>query len=279
MSIIARTWFSLRTSRRWNAAQGAVLYSLLLLPVWAQDQPPQDQPPQDQQSAQADRTNTNSESSSAKKNSDGTSHDRLFFALPNFLTLENASDAPPLTASQKFHATARGTFDPVEFFWYGAEAGISQARDSDPSYGEGAEGYAKRYAVRFADGTVENFFTHAIFPSVLHQDPRYFQLGKGSFGHRAYYAASRIFITRSDSGKAEFNFSEVLGAGSAAAASNFAYHPEYSHNLHSTLDVWRTQVSYDMLSYFLKEFWPDIRKKVHPDQSGQSAAPADQAGH
>ncbi len=71
-----------------------------------------------------------------------------------------------------------------------------QWENSEPSYGQGAKGYAERYGVRFADGTIENFMTKAIFPSVLHQDPRYFQSGQGGFMHRTMYAVSRIFVTR-----------------------------------------------------------------------------------
>jgi hypothetical protein len=205
----------------------------------------------------------------------GTSKDRLFFALPNFLTLENGADAPPLTAAEKFKTTARGSFDPVEFGWYGMQAGLSQAEDHDAVYGQGLEGYAKRFAVRFADGTVENFFTRAIYPSLLHQDPRYFQLGEGGFWRRSWYAMSRIFITRSDSGASEFNFSEILGSATAAGISAYTYHPKDARNVSSAIDVWGTQVGYDMLSIELKEFWPDIRRKLHKSKStGSQSGPA-----
>jgi hypothetical protein len=208
----------------------------------------------------------------------GTSKDRLFFTLPNFLTLENGGNAPPLTAAEKFKVTARDTFDPVEFAWYGAQAGISQAEDHDAVYGQGMEGYAQRFAVRFGDGTVENFFTRAICPSLFHQDPRYFQLGEGGFWHRAWYAISRIFVTRSDSGETEFNFSEILGSATAAGVSAYTYHPQDARNVSSALDVWGTQVGYDMLSYGVKEFWPDIRRKLHKSKS-TGAASGSGSGH
>jgi hypothetical protein len=111
------------------------------------------------------------------KPASGTSNDRIFYALPNFLTLENADHVPPLSVGEKFKVTARSSFDPVTFVWHGLQAGISQANNSEPAYGQGAEGYAKRFAQNFADGTIENFTTQAIFPSILHQDPRYFQSG------------------------------------------------------------------------------------------------------
>ena len=155
----------------------------------------------------------------------GTSKDRLFFALPNFLTVDANGKIIPLTAGQKFKVVARGAFDPVQIVWYGALSGISQAENSEPGYGQGAEGYGKRYGAYAADGTIENFFVGAIFPSILHQDPRFFPKPQGSFFSRAAYAASRIIITRGDSGKREFNFSEVVGAAMASAISTYSYHP------------------------------------------------------
>src|SRR5271155_3779131 len=137
----------------------------------------------------------------------GTSNDRPFLALPNFLTIENTGKSEPLTAGQKFKVVARGSFDPVQIVWYAALSGISQAENSEPGFGQGAEGYGKRYGAYAADGTIENFFVGAIFPSMLHQDPRFFQSSKGGFFKRFTYAASRIVITRGDSGKKEFNFS------------------------------------------------------------------------
>ena len=204
-----------------------------------------------------------------------TSNDRLFFALPNFLTVENSGDVAALTAGEKFKTTARGAFDPAQFGFVAIEAGISQAFGHDADYGGGAKGYAQRFGVRFADGAVENFFSRAIFPSVLHEDPRYFQLGQGGFFHRAFYAVSRIFVTRTDSGSETFNFSEILGSATAAGISSYTYHPHDAHNLSSALNVWGTQVGYDALSNSLKEFWPDLRRKLSKHNAG-AAAPSQQ---
>jgi hypothetical protein len=212
----------------------------------------------------------------------GTSNDRLFFALPNFLTLQNAGQVPPLTSGQKFKVVFRSSFDPVQYAWYGFLSGISQAENSEPGYGQGWAGYAKRYGSAFADGTMENFMTGAVFPSLLHQDPRFFQSGKGTFVHRTEYAVSRIFVTRTDSGKPQFNYSEILGSALAAAISTNAYHPrsfittrydpstgmvQYIHNasdrtLPNTLSVWGTQVGYDTITIVVKEFWPDIHRRL-----------------
>lgn len=203
----------------------------------------------------------------------GTSKDRLFFTLPNFLTLENAGEVPPLTVREKFGTTARTAFDPVEFFWYGALSGLSQAENSEPGFGQGALGYGKRYGAYFADGTIENFMTAAILPSLLHQDPRYFQMGQGSFWRRAGYAMSRIVVTRTDGGHRTFNFSEVLGSAMSAGISTYSYHPKGDRNFPNTASVWGTQVGYDTLTLVVREFWPDIRRHLHHAK----AAPAPSA--
>ena len=206
----------------------------------------------------------------------GTSNDRLFYALPNFLSLENAGNVPPLTTKQKFSVVARGSFDYVVYPWYGFLSAISQAENSEPGFGQGASGYGKRFGSAFADGTIENFITGAVLPSLLHQDPRFFQSGKGSFFHRTGYAVSRIFVTRTDSGGQQFNYSEVVGSALSAAISTYSYHPKggfvttpsgrefirSDRTLTNTASVWGSQVGYDTLTIVVKEFWPDIHRKL-----------------
>ncbi len=182
--------------------------------------------------------------------------DRIFFALPNYLTVEHASHLPPLTTKEKFKTVAEGCFDPVEAVFIGIQAGIDQADRVNPTYGQGMLGYSKRYGTAYADAIIGNFGTGAIFPSLLHQDPRYYQMGKGNFFRRFGNAAMRIVVTRSDSGKTEFNFSEFLGNGVAAGLSN-AYHPG-PHTIVSSANVLSTQLVLDAAGYELKEFWPDI---------------------
>jgi hypothetical protein len=241
------------------------LVNLFLLASAAQQTPPSNpptSPPAQTTPAQpADPTKDAQDKKTSDANQ-GTSKDRLFFALPNFLTLENAGQVPPLTAGQKFKVVARGSFDYILIPWYGALAGISQAENSEPGYGQGAQGYGKRFGAAFADGTIENFLTGAILPSVLRQDPRFFQESDGTFLHRTGYAISRIFITRTDSGHQQFNFSEIFGSAAAAAISTYSYHPSADRTLPNTASVWGTQVGYDTLTYVVKEFWPDIRRKL-----------------
>jgi hypothetical protein len=259
-------WRSLSYRRRIHLKTFAIrsslffaVASLLLLTSAAQQAP--SNPPAAPQSQPTDQSKDNTGQKTTDKNQ-GTSNDRLFFALPNFLTLENGRNVPPLTVGQKFKVVARGSFDYIQIPWYAALAGISQAENSEPGYGQGAEGYAKRLGSAFADGTIENFMTSAILPSVLHQDPRFFQDGQGGFWHRTGYAVSRIFVTRTDSGHQQFNFSEVFGSAAAAAISTYSYHPQADRTPANTASVWGTQVGYDTITYVVKEFWPDIRRKL-----------------
>jgi hypothetical protein len=189
----------------------------------------------------------------------GTSKDRLFWVLPNFLTVKNAKDVAPLTTRQKYLVVTQGSFDVVEYPWYAMLAGISQANDSEPGYGLGWKGYAKRYGASFADGTIENYMVGAVMPSILHEDPRYYQLGTGNVARRLGYAVSRIFVTRTDSGHTTVNFSEIFGSGLAAGMAN-GYHPRSDRTLPNTLSVWRTMIGYDTLTTLTKEFWPDLRR-------------------
>jgi hypothetical protein len=252
----------------WPILPRIVAIPLIAIPLLAcpalaqQDQAPSQQPPasQQQQSQQGEPGKDDKNKSQTEQT--GTSKDRLFYALPNFLTIENVGQVPPLTAGQKFKVVTRSAFDYVEFPWYGFLAGISQAQNSEPGYGQGAQGYGKRYGAAFADGTIENFWTAAILPSVFRQDPRFYQLSDGSFLHRTSYAVSRIFVTRSDSGKKQFNISEILGSAIASGISTYSYHPQGDRTLSNTASVWGTQVGYDTITIVVREFWPDIRRKL-----------------
>lgn len=200
----------------------------------------------------------------------GTSKDRLFYTLPNFLTLENAGQVPALSVGEKFKVVARSSFDYAQYPWYGFLAGISQAENSEPGYGQGAQGYGQRFGAAIADGTIENFITSAALPSLFHQDPRFFQNGRGRFWHRTEYAVTRVFVTRGDSGNSQPNYSEILGSALAAGISTYSYHPHDDKTVRNSLSVWGTQVGYDSLSYFVKEFWPDIRRKFRHNKPSNS---------
>ena len=153
---------------RWptmSAARTALIAMWLAVPALAQQAPQMPlQPPPPATMRSADGSARQSSNCSGQQGnrqpnsgeeSDGTSNDRLFWTLPNFLTVQNAECVPPLTKKQKFDVTTRSTFDVAEYPWYASLAAISQARNSDPTYGRGAAGYAKRYGLAFVDGTVK----------------------------------------------------------------------------------------------------------------------------
>jgi hypothetical protein len=147
---------------------------------------------------------------------------RLIGFFPNFYT-SYIYDAAPLTWKQKFSLAARGTFDPVSMLGVGFAAGIEQATNAYAGYGQGAAGYSKRFAAKFAEGRTSDLLTHAVFPSIFHQDPRYFYQGSGSVSSRLKHAVFSAFVTRSDSGRTVPNYSYWLGDLSSAALSNLYY--------------------------------------------------------
>jgi len=196
-------------------------------------------------------------------------NDRLFFVLPNYLMVEGPSRVPPLPVKTKFLFTAKTMSDPVTISFLGGIALIGQARNSDPTYGQGLKGYGKRYATVYADTGIGTLMTASVFPTVLHQDPRYFQLGSGGFKRRTLYALSRIFVARGDNGDVQFNYSEVVGNGVAAGISNL-YHPQSQRTLGNTVGVWASDTMLNALCNVAKEFWPDLRRKIRKPKDGSN---------
>lgn len=188
------------------------------------------------------------------------SPDRIFGIVPAF-TITDLRYAPALTAKQKFGLFAKGTLDPFPFIVYAAQAGISQAHDTHHDYGQGAAGYSKRFAAALADGTSARLFGTYVFPSLLHQDPRYFRKNDGSGWSRARYSVSRAIITRSDSGKTQFNWSNVLGKFTAAGLSN-VYYPNEDRGAGLTFSRVAISLAYQTIGNLAIEFWPEIRRKL-----------------
>jgi len=196
----------------------------------------------------------------------GTVNDRIFEVLPNYGTVENAKNLPPMTTGQKFRLATAGVFDWGSYPFNGILAGIAQAKNDPKEWGQGWGAFGKRYGVSFADNSIGSYMTSAIFPSMLREDPRYYQMGKGRFHHRAYHAINRLFVTRTDSGHNRFNFSESAGNAAAAAISN-VYHVPEDRTASRTFTTFGFLLLYDGMNNELREFWPDIRRKVfHKDR-------------
>lgn len=188
-----------------------------------------------------------------------TKDDRMFYVMPNYLTVDSESQVKPISWKQKFAISAKGSFDPYEFTIVGIVAGIRQAENSSPGFGQGFQGYAKRYGAAFADQVDGNIMVGGVYPTILKIDPRYFQMGKGSGWHRFGYAISRIFIARRDSGGSMFNIPEFAGNATAIAISN-VYYPASDRSFSSSFSGWGTQMGLDAFGNELKEFWPDVHK-------------------
>ena len=186
---------------------------------------------------------------------------RILGIIPNYRAVSANTHLPPLSFEQKFWLATEDTFDYSDFILIGAIAGISMAQKSQPAFGQGAAGYGRYYWHSFVDGGIENYMTEAIVPTLTRQDPRYYTLGKGPFLKRTGYAVSRLFITRTDSGKNTLNISEIVGAGAAAGIAN-TYYPPQSNTFVKTYQRWGTEMALDGLFDVLKEFWPDINHAV-----------------
>jgi hypothetical protein len=178
-----------------------------------------------------------------------------------FPALSSADNVRPMTAGEKFQLFAVNTVSPFQFLASAAIAGIDQADDRYPSWGQGGEGFGKRFAASYADAATSNFFGTFLFPSVLHQDPRYFRKGTGSFGSRLGYAVTRILVTRTDSGRSAANASLWLGATASGALSN-VYYPRDQQTGANTAERIGINLGTTAGLNVAREFWPDVSRKL-----------------
>ena len=148
--------------------------------------------------------------------------------IPNFYVSYD-HNAVPLTSRQKFQLAWRSSIDPFTFVGTGIGAGIEQATNTFSGYGQGAQGYAKRYGAGYADGFIGTMLGGAILPSLLKQDPRYFWKGTGTKKSRVAYALERSVMTRGDNGHTQVDFSGILGDLATGGISNI-YYPSSDRN-------------------------------------------------
>jgi hypothetical protein len=185
---------------------------------------------------------------------------RIFGVIPNFTT-SNVKDAAALSTRQKFNLALTGALDPFEFAVAAVDAGFSQAGNDYPGYGQGARGYAKRFGASYADAFDGTMLGGAVFPALLHQDPRYFRKGSGSFKTRLFYAAAMTVICKGDNGKWEPNYSNVLGHVAAGGISNL-YYPSTDRGVGLTFQRSLAVLAWGTVGTVFVEFWPDISRKV-----------------
>jgi hypothetical protein len=147
---------------------------------------------------------------------------RVLGVIPNFY-VSYIPDAVPLTSKQKFNLAWKTVIDPVTIVLVGGVAGVEQAENHFSGYGQGAQGYGKRFGAGYADTLTGTFIGAAILPSLLKQDPRYFYKGTGSMESRALYAIANSVICKGDNGHWQTNYSNILGSLAAGGISNLYY--------------------------------------------------------
>jgi hypothetical protein len=184
---------------------------------------------------------------------------RLFGIVPNYRTSPSLQNYEPISAKEKFKIAGQDGFDRGTVVLAAAFAGESQLTNDNRAFGQGAAGYGRYFGTSYADFVIGDYMTEGLFPTILHQDPRYFRKGTGSGRARLGYAMGQIFWTHTDRGTGQFNYSEVVGNSVAVAISNSYY--QNNRTASDNISKLGMQLGVDMASNVLKEFWPDISRK------------------
>lgn len=185
-------------------------------------------------------------------------HPRLFGIFPTH-SVSNSRLPTSLKSGEKFHLFLKNTTDPFSLTYTAFNAGLQQADNDLSGFGQGAAGYGKRLGAGLADGAAAGFFQDYLFPSLLHQDPRYFRQGSGSFKSRLAHAITRPVVTRKDSGGHSFNWSGLLGSIAASGLSN-AYYPATDRGPELTFKRMTTGIPFTLIDHLIDEFGPDLEK-------------------
>ncbi len=180
-----------------------------------------------------------------------------------------------LEMKDKFSLFVRDTYDPISFLGAAFDAGLDQASNRDPTFGRGGEGYAKRFGADFAGQTTWRFLTDFAYPTIFSEDPRYYRLTHGNGRQRLFHAVEHTFVAQRDSGKHMFNISQWAGTVSAVALSG-VYHPGNQRGLSPVLRASGYSLLTGMGFDVLREFWPDIARKLHmPFRDTRELPPAE----
>jgi hypothetical protein len=174
-----------------------------------------------------------------------------------------------LKLKDKFVLFVQDSIDPVTFLATGFSAGLDQAENTDPSYGQGAEGYGRRFGTEFAGQASSRFFKDFAYPSIFSEDPRYYRLAQGNAGRRLLHAVEHAVLAHRDDGKRMFNFSEWLGTTSAIVLSN-TYQPDNQRGFAPAAQRVGYSILQDVGFDVLREFWPEISKKFRLPFRGES---------
>jgi hypothetical protein len=193
---------------------------------------------------------------------------RVFGVIPNFY-VSYVANAAPLAPRQKFQLAWRSTIDPVNFVVIGAFAGIEQANNTWSGYGQGAQGYAKRYGAAYTDFVTSTFIGSAILPSILKQDPRYFYKGTGTVRQRVLYAIANSVICKGDNGHWQANYSSILGSLASGGISNLYYPSQNRNGAALTFENTLIGIGETAATNILQEF---VIRKLTPNLPHQQSA-------
>jgi Carboxypeptidase regulatory-like domain len=193
---------------------------------------------------------------------------RVLGVLPNFYVTYDPA-ALSLTPRQKFELAWKSTIDPVNFGITAGIAGIEQADNQFGGYGQGAQGYAKRFGASYGDFLTSTFIGGAILPSLLKQDPRYFYKGTGSKRSRLLYALANSVICKGDNGHWQANYSAILGSLASGAISNFYYPSADRHDATLTFENMVIGIGATAVSNILQEF---VIRKLTPNAPNYATA-------
>ena len=187
-------------------------------------------------------------------------HQHLLGVVPTYNAVYSGQ-AAPLNAKEKFELALAGAITPYQFALTGFVAALGQAQDSFPEYGQGFEGYAKRYGAGYTDYFDGQILGNALFPVLLHQDPRYFRKGTGSFNTRLWWAVASTIRCKGDNGKWQPNISNIAGNIAAGGISNL-YYPASDRGVGLTFERGFVVTAEGAFGAVLLEFAPDIQKHL-----------------
>jgi hypothetical protein len=179
--------------------------------------------------------------------------------FPNYNASPCLSPYVPIGSKDKFKIASQDAFDPGAVALAALTGGAAQYFNSNRPFGQEASGYGRYFGAAYGNHVIGDFLTEGVYPSFLHQDPRYFRKGTGSAGSRVEYAISRVFRTQTDAGGVAFNYSRMLGASSTVAISSL-YYAHHRDAADSAVGV-GVQLGGAMAANILKEFWPDMLQR------------------
>lgn len=200
---------------------------------------------------------------------------RVAGIMAAFNTTRNP-EATPLSPDQKFRLFFRSAFDPWPFSLTAVVAGIGQAQDSNPEWGGGMQGYAKRFGAGYSDYFLGNFFGNAVLPSLLHEDPRYFQKGTGNPIKRILWAAASTGWCKRDNGKWGPNYANI-GGNLIGSAIGRLYYPASARTVSQTFSDGLTVSAEGIVGAELIEFWPDVVRHHREKEAEKRAHTIDAA--